>query len=69
MIMKKIRRRVDEHTAGAKTISVPESSVEKSIGKCGATISTIKSLSGALEIKFDDQKTGLKAFAQTGPHE
>ena len=69
MIVKKIQRRVDEHTAGAKMIFIPESSVGRIIGKGGATISTIKSLSGALEIKFYDQKMGLKAFAQTGPRE
>ena len=65
MIMKNIQRRVDEHTAGAKTISVPESSVEKSIGKCGATISASTSLSGAHDIKFEDQETGLEALLQT----
>ena len=65
MIMKNIKRRVDEHTAGAKTIFVPESSVGRIIGKGGATISTIKSLSGAHDIKFENRKTGLEALLQT----
>ena len=65
MIMKNIKRRVDEHTAGAKTIFIPESSVGRIIGKGGATISTIKSLSGAHDIKIEDRKTGLEAFLQT----
>ena len=65
MIMKNIQRRVDEHTAGPKTISVPESSVGRIIGKDGAVISTIKSLSGAYDIKFEDRKTGLEALLQT----
>ena len=65
MIMKNIKRRVDEHTAGVKTISVPESAVGKIIGKGGATISNIKSLSGAHDIKIEDRKTGLEALLQT----
>ena len=65
LILKKVERRVDEHMAGVKTISVPDRCVGKIIGKGGATISTIKSLSGAHDIKFDDRKTGLEAMLQT----
>ena len=65
LIMKNVQRRVNEHTAGAKTISIPENCVGKVIGKGGATISTIKSLSGAHDIKIDDRKTGLEAMLQT----
>ena len=59
MIMEKIRRRVDEHTAGAKTISVPESSVGRIIGKGGAKMSTIKSLSGAHEMGIQCQEVSI----------
>ena len=65
LILKKVERRVDEHMAGVKTISVPDRCVGKIIGKGGAKISTIKSLSGAHDIKFDDRKTGLEAMLQT----
>jgi transcription antitermination factor NusA-like protein len=65
IILKKVQRRVDEHTAGVKTISVPDSCVGKIIGKGGATINTIKSISGAQDIKFDERKTGLEAMLQT----
>ena len=65
LILKKVERRVDEHMAGAKTISVPGRCVGKIIGKGGATISTIKSLSGAHDIKFDEKKTGFEAMLQT----
>ena len=65
IILKNIEKRVDEHTAGAKTISVPNSCVGRIIGKGGATINTIKSISGAQDIKFDDRKTGLEAMLQT----
>ena len=65
MIMKRVKRRVDEHTAGAKTISVQESCVGRIIGKCGATISAIKSISGVQDIKIEDRKIGLQAMLQT----
>ena len=65
IILKNITRRVDEHTAGVKTITVPDSSVGRIIGKGGATISTIKSISGVQDIKFDDKKTGLETMLQT----
>ena len=65
IILKNVKKRVDEHTAGVKTISVPVNSVGRIIGKGGATISTIKSISGAQDIKFDDKKTGLEAVLQT----
>ena len=65
IILKNIERRVDEHTAGVRTISVPNSCVGRIIGKGGATISAIKSISGAHDIKFDDRKTGLEAMLQT----
>ena len=39
-------------------------SVGRIIGKGGATISTIKSISGAQDIKFDDKKSGLEAVLQ-----
>ena len=65
IILKNLKRRVDEHTAGVKTISVPNSCVGRIIGKGGATINTIKSISGAQDIKFDDRKTGLEAMLQT----
>ena len=65
IILKNVKRRVDEHTAGVKTISVPENCVGRIIGKGGATISTIKSISGAQDIKFDDKKTGFEALLQT----
>ena len=65
LILKKVEHRVDEHMAGVKTISVPDRCVGRIIGKGGATISTIKSLSGAHDIKFDDRKTGLEAMLQT----
>ena len=64
-ILQNIQKRVNEHTAGAKTISVPEKYVGKVIGKGGATISTIKTISGAQDIKFDERKTGLEAMLQT----
>ena len=50
LILKKIEHRVDEHTAGVKTISVPARSVGRIIGKGGATISTIRTLSGVHDI-------------------
>ncbi len=65
IILKHVKKRVDEHTAGVKTISVPDNSVGRIIGKGGSTISTIKSISGAQDIKFDDRKTGLEALLQT----
>lgn len=65
IILKSVKRRVDEHTAGVKTITVPDSSVGRIIGKGGATISTIKSISGAQDIKFDEKRTGLEAVLQT----
>ena len=65
IILKNVKKRVDEHTAGVKTISVPGNYVGRVIGKGGATISTIKSISGAQDIKFDDKKTGLDAVLQT----
>ena len=65
MILKHVERRVGEHTAGAKTISIPDSCVGKVIGKGGATISAIKSISGAQDIKIEDRKTGLEALLQT----
>ena len=65
MILRNVERRVSEHTAGAKTISVPDSLVGRIIGKGGATISAIKSISGAQAIKFDDKMTGLGAMLQT----
>ena len=65
MILQNVQKRVNEHTAGAKTISVPENSVGRIIGKGGATISTIKSISGAQDIKFEDRKTGFEALLQT----
>ena len=65
IILKNVKRQVDEHNAGVKTITVPDSSVGRIIGKGGATISTIKSISGAQDIKFDDKKTGLEAMLQT----
>ncbi len=65
IILKHVKRRVDEHTAGVKTISVPDNSVGRIIGKGGATISTIKTISGAQDIKFDVRKTGLEALLQT----
>ena len=64
MILRNVERRVGEHTAGAKTISVPDGLVGRIIGKGGATISAIKSISGAQDIKFDDKKTGLEAMLQ-----
>lgn len=65
IILKHVKRRVDEHTAGVKTISIPENCVGRVIGKGGATISTIKSISGAQDIKVDDKKTGFEALLQT----
>ena len=65
IILQNIEKRVDEHTAGVKTISVPNSCVGRIIGKDGATINTIKSISGAQDIKFDNRKTGLEAMLQT----
>ena len=65
IILKNVKKRVDEHTAGVKTISVPGNYVGRVIGKGGATISTIKSISGVQDIKFDDKKTGLEAVLQT----
>ena len=65
IILQNIEKRVDEHTAGVKTISVPNSCVGRIIGKDGATINTIKSISGAHDIKFDNRKTGLEAMLQT----
>ena len=65
IISKKVERRVDEHTAGVKTISVPNNCVGRIIGKGGSTISTIKSISGAQDIKIDDKKTGLESVLQT----
>ena len=65
IILKNVEKRVGEHTAGVKTITVPDSCVGRIIGKGGATISTIKSISGAQDIKFDDKKTGLEAMLQT----
>ena len=65
IILKHVKRRVDEHTAGVKTITVPDSSVGRIIGKGGSTISAIKSISGAQEIKFDEKKAGFEALLQT----
>ena len=65
IILKNVEKRVGEHTAGVKMITVPDSCVGRIIGKGGATISTIKSISGAQDIKFDDKKTGLEAMLQT----
>ena len=58
IILKNVKRQVIEHIAGVKTISVPDNCV----GKGGATISTIKSISSVQEIKFDDKKTGFEAL-------
>ena len=65
IILKNVERRVDEHFEGIKMISVPESCVGRIIGKGGATIAAIKSISGAQYIKFDNRKTGLEAMLQT----
>ena len=65
IILKNVKSQVDEHIEGVKTISVPNSCVGRIIGKGGATIATIKSISGAQDIKFDDRKTGLEAMLQT----
>ncbi len=62
MILRNVQKRVSEYTAGAKTISVPENCVGRVIGKGGTTISTIKSISGAQEIKIEDRKPGLEAL-------
>ena len=62
IILKNVKRQVIEHIAGVKTISVRNNCVGKIIGKGGATISTIKSISGVQEIKFDDKKTGFEAL-------
>ena len=65
IILKNIEKRVDEHTAGAKTISIPESCVGRVIGKRGTTINTIRSISGAQDIKIDDKEKGFEGLLQT----
>ena len=65
MIMKRVKQRVDEHIAGAKTISIPENRVGRVIGKGGATISAIRALSGTQDIKIEDRTTGVQAILLT----
>ena len=65
IILKNIERRVDEHTAGARTISIPESCVGRVIGKRGTTINTIRSISGARDIRIDDKEKGFEGLLQT----
>ena len=65
MIMKRVKKRIDEHIAGAKTISIPENRVGKVIGKNGATISAIRAISHAQEVKIEDRTTGLQAMLKS----
>ena len=65
IIRKKLEHRVNEHIAGVKTISVPKQSVGRIIGKGGVTISAIKTLSGAHDIKIDKKEIELAATLQT----
>ena len=66
-MLKNVERRVtiDKHFEGIKMISIPEQYVGRIIGKGGATIAAIKSISGAQYINFDNRKTGLEAMLQT----
>ena len=62
MILKKLKRRVYIHTAASRTISIPHNMVGRVIGKHGVTIESIKSLSGAHDIKFSEKPKGLEAL-------
>ena len=64
MITQRLQRKVYLHTATSETIKVPAGMVGRLIGKNGVTIETIKSSSGAHDIKFSDRPVGLQGLFQ-----
>ncbi len=62
MIVEKLKRRVAMHTATSVTIEIPGSMVGRIIGKNGATVRAIESLSGAQKVEISPRSQGLEAF-------
>ena len=62
LILNRLKKRVSQHTAKTEIIDIPEAMVGKVIGKGGQTKSAIKSLSGVVDIKFEDRPQGLATF-------
>ena len=55
LILRKLRKKVSQHTSASKTISIPSHLCGKVIGKDGASLRAIESISGA-KIKIEKKK-------------
>ena len=67
MILNRLKKRVDLHTARVETVQIPEDKVGLVIGRGGQTINAIKTLSGVVDIKIDDRLPGLASFSLFAP--
>ena len=67
MILNRLKKRVDLHTAKVETVQISKDKVGLVIGRGGQTINAIRTLSGVVDIKIDDQASGLSAFSLFAP--
>ena len=68
MILNRLKKRESIYTLQkVDTVQVPKDKVGLVIGRGGQTINAIRTLSGVVDIKIDDQPSGLASFSLFAP--